>query len=208
MKQAVKEEKQMLSATQTADRIDRIASFDPTHAETIRNNRTSFELTHLPFYRDVSLLRAEVFLPHRPIELRFAEAGGAVRPIARRDQIDALNRDQSLDLSAEQASAYLSFYVESVGGLEYRLLQSANDVRWLPKSAPGGDAELAEQRLAATVKIHAPRVESINGAYRVTVNGIRGKGLFDVTFSVTRSGRVDLLAAHELMSDLPVPYAA
>jgi hypothetical protein len=167
---------------------------------------TTFKVEALPFYRKVKLVRAQVDLPHRPLEFRYADGGpqlvylsGDPGDVYRANDLDGLA------LGEGQVGAYLRFFFEVTRGPEGRqqeLAEGPGDLVWLPGTE--SDAGLKAARTRATGLLRPVRVSAAAGGYGVIAAVAEGRRLLELTLRVDAKGRVTVESTKVLLEDLPV----
>ena len=193
-----------------SDVLPAIERADVEGAALLRAHPGRVTATRLPFYADASLLRAEAWLPARPVVLRYVQLhrGDRVLPLGSVEAVLAANVAADLRLTAQNALAYLRYYLESVGGrTPRRVVERPDDLRLLPEPEPRpGAATAREQALA---RVHPASVQpDLAGGVRVTATTLRGRTIEAVTFVLKPDGRVTEERVTTLVEDAPVVWTS
>lgn len=200
--------------------LARIQLEDEVHAQTLRVHRDRAEIVSLlatldvrqRFYKHHRVLRIDVDLPTRPIQLWYADDGetainlntGAKRPIYE------INRKEKLGLTSEQVGEYLKFFVAHTrgGGSGTRMLiESADQIVWLPEEFM--DEELLRKKQLAIKCIKRLNTTVIPGkpgerAYRAEATLQYGMQLHEAGFVVQADGTVTTKYDNRIVDGLPI----
>src|SRR5512133_1110455 len=133
------------------DLIRRIEAVDPAHAESMKQNPTTFEAHAVPFYRRFKVLKAVIRLPHKPVALAFADSGSELYPLNSEEDVQKVNGLEGLKLDANTAGPYVRMVVE-LTARKLQLAERADQVRWLP--AAEKDPKLKAAKDEAAKKLH------------------------------------------------------
>jgi tetratricopeptide (TPR) repeat protein len=118
------------------------------------------------------------------------------------DRLSNLNRTSGLELNTQdQATAYLRFWVGSIADPNqgrFRLIDRIEDIDWAPEAT-------VEDRAGVADKIRPLLVEAgPNGDWQAIGCIDLGGGLYDASFSVSRSGNVQMSTDRTIKENLPV----
>lgn len=185
--------------------VNRIEKVDPSHAQTMRANPTTFTPQALPFYARHRLLSAVVRLRHKPLLLEYLDDGRAVLPLTP-EAIKRVNALERLELSAATAGPYARFFLAHAAEPRARVVESPSDVPWLP--ACDTDPKLKQARDQSLSFIHALRVTPEFGAFSVVASAMRERKLVEVTLTLERDGKIASLFDDVTVEELPVRYVA
>jgi len=188
-----------------AQTLQRIARVDPVHADTMSRQPTTFTSQALSFYKRFKLLKAEVRLPHRALQFRYADDGNQVINLMAADAqtIYRINQDEGLALDAAQVPEYVKFFISNTEGGKHKVVESAADVVWLPAAA--SDAALSAKKAEASAKLHPVRVTQGAEGFETVATVLSGNQLTETTLLVRKSGRVQQVKQEVVASELPVP---
>jgi tetratricopeptide (TPR) repeat protein len=118
------------------------------------------------------------------------------------ERLSNLNRVSGLELNTQdQATAYLRFWVGSIADPNqgrFRLIDKIEDIDWAPEAT-------LEDRVSVADKIRPLLVEAgPNGDWQAIGCIDLGGGLYDASFSVSRSGSVQMSTDRTIKENLPV----
>ncbi|MBZ4419506.1 hypothetical protein [Myxococcus sp. RHSTA-1-4] len=188
-----------------AQTLQRIAQVDPVHADTMSRQPTTFTSQPLSFYKRFKLLKAEVRLPHRALQFRYADDGKHVVNLTAGDpqSIYKINQDEGLALDASQVAEYVKFFVANTDGGKQKVVEGAADIVWLP--ATNTDAALGAKKADAVAKLHPVQVSQGAEGFEAVATVLMGSQLVETTFQVRKSGRVQPLKQQVVVEGMPVP---
>jgi hypothetical protein len=189
-----------------AQTLQRIAQVDPVHADTMSRQPTTFTSQPLSFYKRFKLLKAQVRLPHRELQFRYADDGQRVVNLSAGDpqSIYKINQDEGLALEASQVPEYVKFFVAHTEGGKHQVVERAEDIHWLPDAST--DAALSAKKADATAKLHPVQVSQGAEGFEAVATVLMGSQLVETTFQVRKSGRVQPLKQQVVVEGMPVPY--
>ena len=187
------------------DFIRRIEAVDPAHAESMKQNPTTFETHAVPFYKRFKVLKALIRLQHKPVALAFADSGQELLPLNSEDDVYKVNGLEGLKLDANTAGPYVRMVLE-LTARKLQLAERADQVRWLPSTETDPKQRAAKDEAAK--KLHPVRaMDGGGGSYAVSFTAVRSdRALVELEWTVAPDGRVTRGEEKVLVQTLPVPY--
>ena len=186
--------------------LARIRAVDPVHAESMSPEETTLTIEPIPFYRTSKLVRAEVDLPHHPLELSYADTGSQLIQLSGRPEaIYRVNDADGLRLSEAQVAPYVRFFLAhttSAGGNDRELVESPGDLDWEAETEHEPEAKAA--RAQASALVFPLSVSPAAGSHRVSATVVEGFRLFALNLQVDGRGRVTEETPQVLFEDLPI----
>jgi hypothetical protein len=179
---------------------------DPVHAETMSQEPTTFTVEPIPFYRKFKLVKAEVDLPHHPLELAYADSGSELIQLSgKADAVYRVNDADGLELAEGQVAPYVRFFLANTTnahGDERELVERPADLDWEPDTEKDPAAKAA--RAAASALVRPLAVSAVPGGYRVEATVVEGVRLIELVLRIDGKGRVAVEGPKVLFEDLPV----
>jgi hypothetical protein len=183
--------------------MERIGAADPTAAATV-NRDSEATVEPLPFHQRFRLLKVLVPLPHKPLLFRFADDGERVIRLDTPEGLYEVNALEPVQLAEPDVAAYVRSFLANGGFRQYRLVERAEEVPWLPASATV--PELAAARAACAPLVHEVRVARTDGGFRAAATVLEQRTLLTLVMEVTPDGRVSFVDRVVLAEGVPVPY--
>lgn len=186
--------------------LDRIAAADPAHADTIATHDSAVAESAVPFWTRFRLVRVRTMLPHRPLDLRYADDGQRAIQIGYPAGLYAANKADGLTLDTPgMCAAYLRFWFEDGGERLTYLAESPDRMPWFRDDVMTDD-DRAEQR--AAVPWIRPMVVTVSprGGFDAEAIAVCQRELLRLRLHVAPDGTVTVISREQLRESIPVPY--
>jgi hypothetical protein len=166
--------------------VERIAVADPGRAAILRSFPADVVTVSTPFYKSARVVDLDVDTGVGNLRLRYGLEGDRVVALGERPEaVYELNERDGLALGRDSVPSYVRFFFDSVGGRKLRVLESADEIPWRPRS-PEDTRPAPTKPAVKPVTVEA----SLGGDFRAVANAIWDVMLVEVTLEVSPRGRI------------------